>query len=106
MKPEIAKLRNEHEEYKRLAAIAEGRLSQVVRECRHEWTAPVADHIYREGYTIPGDPPGTMGVDWRGPCYVEPKTTHRWKRTCRLCGHVEHTSNTNKHVTETPDFGS
>lgn len=45
-----------------------------------------------------------MGVDWRGPTYVEPKTEKRWKRTCRICGEVEYTTKTTTQVTERPSF--
>jgi len=79
-------------------------LVEAIRDCPHKWTAPIAVHIYHKGYTIPGDPPGTMGVDWRGSCYVEPKTEKRWKRTCTVCGHIEYTFNVEQRVEEVPKF--
>jgi hypothetical protein len=88
-----------------------GTLEQKKRElergvscCHHDFTQAVADHQYTEGYTIPGDAPGTMGVDWRGPCYVPSSTKHQWKRTCRTCGKVEITNKTDEVVTRTPRF--
>jgi len=69
---------------------AEQKVQQIERDCQHDWDVK-NEPIYDEGYTCPGDPPGTMGVDWRGPVYVEPKTTPRWIRTCKTCGKVEHT---------------
>lgn len=79
-------------------------LFHAVQNCKHEWTKPVADHIYHAGYRIPGDPPGTMGVDWRGPVDVPSKTENRWRRECEICGEVQYTSDTTKEVTEHPKF--
>ena len=75
-----------------------------IRKCMHVWTVPMSDHIYTEGYTIPGDPPGTCGVDWRGPVYVDAKTEKRWRRKCTVCGHVEYTSRVEQHIEEVPKF--
>lgn len=83
---------------------AEGALQRLEETCVHQWGPVEAAHVYHEARTIPGDPPGTMGVDWRGPCYVPASTDMRWKRTCRECGKVEYTSQTTQHVTETPRF--
>jgi hypothetical protein len=79
-------------------------LGEAIRDCPHKWTTPIADHIYHKGYTIPGDPPGTMGVDWRGPVDVPSKTEKRWKRTCTVCGHVEFTSKVEQRIEEFPRF--
>jgi hypothetical protein len=79
-------------------------LNAAIKNCSHKWGPVEPDFIHEGGYTIPGDPPGTMGVDWRGPCYVEPKTTKRWKRTCQVCGEVQHTFETKKEVIEHPSF--
>ena len=79
-------------------------LSRIDRECQHVWGETIPDHIYHKAYTIPGDPPGTMGVDWRGDCHVPAKTEKRWKRVCKKCGKVEHTSRTTKKEVETPRF--
>ena len=87
-------------------AVAKRELVRADRECNHDWSEPVADHIYKESYTIQGDKPGTMGVDWRGPVHVPASTTHRWKRTCKNCGKKEHTTRTSTKTTttETPQF--
>lgn len=69
---------------------AQSQLTSFEKQCVHNWTV-LNKPIYDAGYTVPGDPPGTMGVDWCGPCYVEPKTTPRWIRTCNKCEKVEHT---------------
>jgi hypothetical protein len=79
-------------------------LAEIERGCHHDWGNVVPDHIYHEAYTCPGDPPGTMGVDWRGPVHVPSRTEHRWKRTCRLCGKVEYTSRTKDKVEKIPVF--
>lgn len=80
-------------------------LAHSERICHHRWSEPQADHIYRAGYTEPGDTPGTMGIDFRGPYYVPSQTTKRWKRTCEGCGKIEHTSRVSQTVTERPSFG-
>lgn len=77
---------------KRELELAESALAKADRNCGHVWGDAVAAHIRHEGYTIPGDPPGTMGVDHRGPTYVSPRTEKRWKRVCQKCGKVEYTS--------------
>jgi hypothetical protein len=58
----------------------------------HQWGDTIYDPIREEAYTIPGDPPGTMGIDWRGPTPVPAKTTDRWSRTCNRCGRTETTT--------------
>ncbi len=80
------------------------RLHDLVKNCNHVWGDTEADHIRTEGYTIPGDPPGTMGIDWRGPLYVKATETKRWKRTCKTCGVVQHTSATTLEKIERPHF--
>lgn len=81
------------------------------RSCQHEWDHPEGKYTpeYTEAYTDPGDPPGTMGVDFRGPVYVPAKTTKKWTRVCKKCGFTQ-TTNTTKLVghplqQEVPDFG-
>ncbi len=83
---------------------AKEQLADALRNHTHEWSNPIADHIYEKAYTIPGDPPGTMGVDWRGPTYVEARTIKRWKRVCPVCGEMEYTSKVIQQVTEEPTF--
>lgn len=79
-------------------------LEKTETECQHRWGQTEPDHIYRAAYTIPGDAPGTMGVDWRGPVHVAPETANRWKRVCCLCGKIEHTSKTTQQVKHVPEF--
>lgn len=69
------------------------KLAALDAACGHVWTEPVFDPIYHPGYTIAGDAPGTMGVDYRGPMSVGSRTENRWKRTCSRCGKTEHTTN-------------
>lgn len=83
---------------------AKNRLKSIELECRHSWGETIADHIFSKGYTIPGDPYGTMGVDWRGSYDVPSKTEYRWKRVCQICGKIEYTSKINEVVTKTPKF--
>jgi len=67
-------------------------VAHMERTCTHQWDHPfgAANHIYRKGYHIPGDPEGTMGVDRQLPMDVPAKTEERWTRTCQTCGKVEH----------------
>ena len=97
-------LRNKVAQLKQDLATAERELAYKVSICNHDWSKPEADHIYEKGYRIDGDPVGTMGIDWRGPTYVDAKTTKRWKRTCRHCDEVQYTSNTTQEITEHPKF--
>ena len=69
---------------------ARGGLKSYESLCKHKFQE-VYDPICHDAYTIPGDPPGTMGVDWRGPCYVPAETIPRWKRTCERCGLIQYT---------------
>lgn len=73
-------------------------------QCPHQFGEPTADNIYHEAYTIPGDKPGTMGVDFRGPTHVPSKIDKRWKRICTLCDKVEHTTRTEATTTHKPIF--
>lgn len=85
------------EEYKR-------QLDMAVKMCSHHWEDPVYDPIQSDGYTIPGDTPGSMGVDWRGPVDVPPSTKDRWSRECSKCGEVQCTSQADDRVTKIPKF--
>jgi len=87
----------------------EARLRGFEQRCNngnHNWGQPKYDPIHHEAYTSPGDRPGTMGVDWRGPTYVPARTEDRWVRECRDCGLKQTTKYSTKKVTETkiPSF--
>ncbi|MEI6731092.1 MAG: hypothetical protein WCK90_00275 [archaeon] len=79
-------------------------LERLEKTCRHKYGSVVYDPVHTDAYTIPGDAPGTMGVDRRGPCYVPSKTEKRWKRECTLCGLVEYTTRVREKVEELPDW--
>ena len=98
MKHEIQKLRNDVEMKKESFTEAKKRLDSIVEACQHEFGETIPDHIYHPAYTSPGDPPGTMGVDWRGPCHVNATTEKQWKRICDICGKVEYTQRIKKEV--------
>jgi hypothetical protein len=70
---------------------AQNELGEIERRCTHAWTEAVSDPLHQEAYTIPGDPPGTMGSDWRPATHVPARTTPRWRRECRRCGVVQYT---------------
>ena len=70
------------------------RLDAQVRACKmqgHKWGEIKYEPIEHKAYRIEGDPPGTMGVDWRGPMDVPASTEKQWSRTCTECGHKETT---------------
>ena len=96
MKSEIDTLHRETEAAERKAKALREQLDAARRACRHSWTEVKYVPEHHEGHTIPGDPPGTMGVDWRGPCYVPATTTRRWERTCTACGLTQRTEATKK----------
>jgi len=104
MNSEIKQLREKVELLKGKYDSAKQTLDRIIESCNHNFGPTISDHIYRPAYTIPGDPPGTMGVDRRGPCYVDAKTEKRWKRICELCGQVEYTSKIKQIINELPEW--
>jgi hypothetical protein len=91
MEPKSKNLRVLIERLKSELKKAESELQGYESRCQHNWEKTIYDPIYHKAYTIPGDPPGTMGVDWRGPVYVPAETIDRWRRTCNTCGKIEYT---------------
>lgn len=84
-------------------------LLRIERECNnghHNWSDPWYDPIRTEGYMFEGDPPGTMGVDRRPSMYIPASVTERWKRKCKTCGKVEHTTHfeTKTQTSKHPSF--
>lgn len=79
---------------------AQQELERYESRCQHKWGETVYDPIHHKAYTCPGDPPGTMGVDWRGPVYVPAQTEDRWKRECQDCGRVEYARGIQETVTK------
>lgn len=68
-------------------------LSTIERDCSHSYEETVRDDEVRPAGSSPGDPPGTMGSDWRGPCSWPEKRTPRWRKTCSKCGKTVWTKN-------------
>jgi hypothetical protein len=79
-------------------------IHRMQAQCDHNWSDPVYDPIVTGGYTSPGDPIGTMGVDWRGPRYVPRSEPPRWTRACSKCRKMEVTCATTESVTRMPKF--
>lgn len=96
-------IKSEIVSYKKHLLRLESELANLQSDCTHEWQVS-ADDIVRAAYTDPGDAPGTMGVDFRGPMYVPEQRTKRWKRYCPLCDKTEHTTISIKSAVETPAF--
>lgn len=100
----VSRLEAEFEKARQQLEAGRSELRRLEATCPHQWSQPISAHIRHEGYTIPGDPPGTMGVDWRGPTDVPPRTEERWKRVCDVCGKEEFTSQTTSQTVRTPKF--
>jgi hypothetical protein len=79
-------------------------LASIQRSCQHNWTEPRYTPVIREGYQDPGDPVGTMGVDWRGPSWVPRDEKPVWTRECKKCLLAETTTSTDERVVKTPRF--
>jgi hypothetical protein len=97
------------ESTKRRLRELEGKLRNIEENCnngRHHWGDVKDESYYVAGYTIPGDPPGTCGSDWRGPTYVPSYTQPKYTRTCKVCGKVQTTNREEevKHITKVPRF--
>lgn len=101
---EVRQLEREVEEAERVKVGAENRIKYLQRQCVHDWGEVMYDQVVREAFTSPGDPPGTMGIDWRGPTYHPREERRRWKRVCRKCGLMEYTERTQEKVEHTPLF--
>lgn len=71
-------------------------LDAAERACQHSWNKTQYTPIEHKAYTIPADPPGTMGVDWRPECHVPSSTEKMWSRVCSKCGKTETTKATKK----------
>ena len=84
---------------------AKQELREYEKSCQHQYGKTIYDPIRTEAYTIPGDKPGTMGVDWRGPIDVPAHTEHRWRRTCNKCGLEQITNKTQDQINKVPNFG-
>ena len=89
---EPERLRQEIRRLERELHSAKTNLNVHERQCPHDWTSPEYTPERTESYTTPGDPPGTMGVDWRGPVHVPATTKDKWTRRCRKCGKTETTT--------------
>ena len=110
MTPEALALRESMVRAVSTAQSLKQQVDQLESSCQHDWPVAVYDPEYKDAYTIPGDAPGTMGVDRRGPSHVPAKTTKRWRRVCRQCGKIQTTervrmgTETDGLAKEVPDF--
>lgn len=96
-------LREEIKELELKLSDSKSRLNQMEQECHpHVWGEVEYTPEHQEAYTIPGDPPGTMGVDWRPDCPVPAQTTKKWTRTCKRCGKEQVTTRTSEKKIEEP----
>ncbi len=101
---EISGYYKEIEDWERKLAAIKAKLAGIQRECHHKWSDPIDTAIVTEGYTDPGDAPGTMGIDFRGPCYIPGTREQQWTRVCSVCGKTEATSQVTQKVSTSPKF--
>lgn len=99
-----ARLEKEIKEYAEKLKRANNALSDIDFYCKHKWGKTENADIYHEGYLIPGDPVGTMGVDRQLPCNIPSSTEKRWKRVCEKCGKVDYTKRVEEVKTEKPKW--
>jgi hypothetical protein len=97
LEQEITRLKADLQEH-------EASLQGLQSRCIHQWGETRYTPDIREGYQDPGDPVGTMGVDWRGPMYVPRQETPRWSRRCSECGLVQQTERTRDQIKKVPEF--
>ncbi len=81
-------------------------LARIQADCRHSWCQTVYDPIVQASYTDPGDAPGTMGIDRRGPTYVPRTEKPRWRRICFECDLTEYTEQVSEQASTVPKFDS
>jgi len=91
LKQQADELQKQAQELQRQATAKLAQANEIRNKCMHKWEAYTYDPIITKGYTVPGDPPGTMGIDHRNAFYVEGTTTPRWKRRCSQCGYEQTT---------------
>lgn len=84
-------LRSKLQDEKNRVQSMENQLREFERDCHHSWDDVRYVPIHTPGYQLPGDAPGTMGIDWRGPTWISATTKKRWSRECSLCGFVQFT---------------
>ena len=104
MKLEAKQLRDKITKITEELSGAEKNLASLVTHCSHQFSPTVYDPIITQAFTDPGDPPGTMGVDWQGPMYVPEHVEKRWRRTCEYCGEVEYTKLIRQKIEELPQW--
>lgn len=100
MNQEAQRIRERYRQSQKEFREAEESLQNLEENCRHIYGSTEDAHYVVGGYTIPGDPHGTMGVDRRVSVYVPRETKKRWMRKCTLCGKVEYTENVRTEVCE------
>jgi hypothetical protein len=75
----------EIDELERKLARKKDELAEIRRSCQHKASIEFTPE-YTVAYTLPGDPPGTMGIDWRGPTHGPSQTVRIWTWKCSECG--------------------
>lgn len=80
-------------------------IDTLQKACSHDWEIRYTPEITK-AHTVPGDVPGTMGVDYRGPVYVPEKTVDKWTRNCSKCGKEETTKELRSVLTHGPIPGT
>lgn len=99
METEARELREKATRLAREAQAAGEALELYEKRCPHKWSEARYTPTHYPAYEFPGDEPGTMGVDWRGPVYIPASTTEEWTRECQRCGLVQTTQRVEKEIT-------
>jgi len=81
-------LRKEIEDMERDLVNKKRELYNIESRCVHNWGKRETKEIHLPGMSFPGDEPGTMGVDFRGPTYVPARTITESTMKCLICGKV------------------
>jgi hypothetical protein len=86
----IPQLRKEIEEMERNLKRKKDELYHLERNCPHNWGPTITKETHLPGGRDPGDIPGTMGIDFRPPTYIPPRTIKESMRECLICGTISH----------------
>ncbi len=99
----VNKTKEELNDSQRRVNLAMENLRNYQSKCQHRFKESYDPIIHPAGYSQ-GDAPGTMGVDWQGPCSWPETREDRWKRECFECGLTQYTQNVEKEVMKKPKW--
>lgn len=86
LKSELVRLEQQVAPLNVMIITIKSQIGHIQTRCQHRWGETKYTPEHTTAYTTPGDTPGTMGVDFRGPVQVPSRTTDLWTRVCEICG--------------------